>query len=156
VIQDQRRYPGDLSSFLCRQLSGRQLAVFKWQGKLHCGPSRPHQVPEGLVMADRPKAIYDWIAKNIGGGVDTLWKDVCPEKIEEKEKQQWFHDLHWLINEGYVIFMNNGLLYPSSASKKPASKQAKKKASPKKTEAKPPIKNSNKEEPKEGTDTKES
>ncbi len=129
AIQDQRRYPGDLSSFLCRQLSGRQLAVFKWQGKLHCGPSRPHQIPEDQVIADRPKAIHDWIGKNIGGGVDTLWKEVCPENIEEKEKQQWFHDLHWLINEGYVIFMNNGLLFPSSASKKPATKQAKKDAS---------------------------
>ena len=125
IIQDQRRYPGDLSSFLCRQLSGRQLAVFKWQGKLHCGPSRPHQVSEDLVIADRPKTIYDWAAKNIGGGVDALWKEVFPEKIEEKERQLWFHDLHWLINEGYVIFMNSGLLFPSSASKKPNAKQGK-------------------------------
>jgi len=161
VIQDQRRYPGDLSSFLCRQLSGRQLAVFKWQGKLHCGPSRPHQIPEGLVMADRPKTIYDWIAKNIGGGVDALWKEVCPEKIEEKEKQQWFHDLHWLINEGYVIFMNNGLLFPSSASKKPASKKGKQ--TPKKEASKPELKETKtkvkaetKEEPKKDTGSKES
>lgn len=123
-IQEQRRYPGDLSSFLCRQLSGRQLAVFKWQGKLHCGPSRPHQLPEDLNMADRPKAIYTWVNENIGAGIDALWKSVFPVEIEEKAKHEWYHDLHWLINEGYVIFMNNGLLFPSSASKKPAAKQA--------------------------------
>ena len=131
VIQDQRRYPGDLSSFLCRQLSGRQLAVFKWQGKLHCGPSRPHMVSEGLNMADRPKVIYQWVSENVGAGIDALWKSVCPTDIDEKVKFEWYHDLHWLINEGYVIFMNNGLLFPSSASKKTASKQAKKEKSPK-------------------------
>lgn len=134
-IQEQRRYPGDLSSFLCRQLTGRQLAVFKWQGKLHCGPSRPHMLPEDLNMADRPKAIYTWVADHIGAGIDALWKDVCPADIEEKAKQEWYHDLRWLIKEGYVIFMNNGLLFPSSASKKPAvkqTKQAKKKVAAKK------------------------
>ncbi len=128
AIQEQRRYPGELSSFLCRQLSGRQLAVFKWQGKLHSGPSRPHMLPADLNMADRPKAIYQWVADHSGAGIDELWKNVCPAEIEEKAKFEWYHDLHWLINEGYVIFMNNGLLFPSSASKKPAQKQAAKKA----------------------------
>ncbi len=131
VIQDQRRYPGALSSFLCRQLSGRQLAVFKWQGKLHCGPSRPHSLPEELTMADRPGKIYGWIMENIGGGIDELWKAVCPADIDDKAKFDWYHDLHWLINAGYVIFMNSGLLYPSSASKKPAAPQQAKKAAKK-------------------------
>lgn len=130
-IQEQRRYPGELSSFLCRQLSGRQLAVFKWQGKLHSGPSRPHMLPDDLNMADRPKAIYQWVVANSGAGIDELWKNVCPADIEEKAKFEWYHDLHWLINEGYVIFMNNGLLFPSSASKKPAKKQAAKKTAKK-------------------------
>lgn len=131
-IQEQRRYPGELSSFLCRQLSGRQLAVFKWQGKLHCGPSRPHVLPEGMNMADRPKTIYTWVSDHSGTGIDTLWKDVFPADIEEKTKLEWYHDLHWLINEGYVIFMNNGLLFPSSVSKKatanPSASQPVKKA----------------------------
>jgi hypothetical protein len=157
-IQEQRRYPGDLSSFLCRQLSGRQLAVFKWQGKLHSGPSRPHMLPEDLNMADRPKTIYTWVNENIGAGIDALWKSVCPADIEEKVKFEWYHDLHWLINEGYVIFMNNGLLFPSSASKKPASKQAKQ---AKKKQAKKKVSPENnkpadkKEEPKKEEPKKE-
>lgn len=118
VIADQRRYPGDLASFLCRQLSGRSLAVFKWKGKLHCGPSRPHALPEDLVLADRPKQINEWIVANEGGGIDELWKAVLPENVTDEAKLEWYHDLHWLINEGYVIFMNTGRLYPSSASKK--------------------------------------
>ena len=124
VIQDQRRYPGALSSFLCRQLSGRQLAVFKWQGKLHSGPSRPHQIPEDVVLAERMTTIFQWIEKNQGGGVDVLWKDVCPEGIEEEDKLKWYHDLHWLINQGHVIFMNSGYLFTSTASKKPTKKPA--------------------------------
>ncbi|MFT6793767.1 MAG: hypothetical protein ACJAR1_001766 [Rubritalea sp.] len=147
-IQEQRRYPGDLSSFLCRQLSGRQLAVFKWQGKLHSGPSRPHMLPEDLNMADRPKAIYTWVNENIGAGIDALWKSVCPVGIEEKVKFEWYHDLHWLINEGYVIFMNNGLLFPSSASKKPVAKQAKKKQAKKKTSPENKKPTEKKEQPK--------
>ena len=142
VIQDQRRYPGALSSFLCRQLSGRQLAVYKWQGKLHCGPSRPHQVPSDLKLADRPTKIQNWVVENVGGGIDELWKAVCPEDIDEKAKYEWYHDLHWLINEGYVVFMNSGHLYPSSASKKPAkkaAKQAKKKVAKKKTALKKEV-----------------
>ncbi|MGJ8657129.1 MAG: hypothetical protein ACSHX6_11820 [Akkermansiaceae bacterium] len=141
AIQEQRRYPGDLSSFLCRQLSGRQLAVFKWQGKLHCGPSRPHMLPDDLNMADRPKAIYQWAKDNSGSGIDSLWKSVCPADIDDKAKFEWYHDLHWLINEGYVIFMNNGLLFPSSASKKPAAKQAKQKSAKKAAtpESKKPV-----------------
>lgn len=141
VIQDQRRYPGALSSFLCRQLSGRQLAVFKWQGKLHCGPSRPHVVPEDLKMADRPAAIYKWVCDNVGAGIDELWKAMWPEEIEDEKKHEWYHDLHWLINAGYVIFMNSGHLFPSSASKKPTTQVAKtaptKQAKPAKKQAAP-------------------
>lgn len=150
-IQEQRRYPGDLSSFLCRQLSGRQLAVFKWQGKLHCGPSRPHVLPEGINMADRPKEIFTWVLEHSGVGIDALWKEVFPADIEEKTKLEWYHDLHWLINEGYVIFMNNGLLFPSAVSKKsenqsvtkPVKKAKKKTVSPqnkKPAEKKNPVK----------------
>lgn len=140
VIQDQRRYPGALSSFLCRQLSGRQLAVYKWQGKLHCGPSRPHVIPEDLKMAERPALINKWIVDNEGAGIDELWKSVWPEEIEDKVKHEWYHDLHWLINEGYVVFMNSGHLFPSTASKKApkhAAKKTAKKAAKKAAKSKP-------------------
>ncbi|GAA5494569.1 hypothetical protein Rhal01_00731 [Rubritalea halochordaticola] len=126
TVADQRRYPGKLASFLCRQLSGRHLAVFKWQGKLHCGPSRPHVVPEETTIADRPKQMLDWVQANPGGGVDQLWKDVLPEGVSEEAKKEWYHDLHWLLNQGYVVLMSDGHLYDSALSKeKPKAKKVK-------------------------------
>ena len=131
VIADQNKYPGELSSFLCRQLSGRHLAVYKWQGKLHAGPSRPHAIPEGVPMADRPTAILKWAQENSGAGIDELWKDVFPEAITEEEKAGWYHDLHWLLNQGYLVLLENGTLHLSSDSKKkPVRKQAKKTGKP--------------------------
>lgn len=138
TIADQRRYPGALASFLCRQLSGRHLAVFKWQGKLHCGPSRPHVIPEDTKIADRPKAMLDWVVANPGGGVDQLWKGVLPEGITEEGRKEWYHDLHWLLNQGYVVLMSDGHLYDSnlSKSKKEQKSASKKQAKGKKPEAK--------------------
>lgn len=117
TIADQRRYPGALASFLCRQLSGRHLAVFKWRGKLHCGPSRPHVIPVETKIADRPQAMLTWITANPGGGVDALWKAVFPESIEEDAKKEWYHDLHWLLNQGFAALMSDGHLYDSEQSK---------------------------------------
>ncbi len=131
IIADQRRYPGKLSSFLCRQISGRQLAVFKWQGKLHAGPSRPHSIPEDLTMAERPQSILDWVKEHSGEGIDKLWAAVLPVALSEEAKKEWYHDLHWLINQGYVLLMSEGQLY--SADKK---KQTKGEAEPSKKKPK--------------------
>jgi len=128
IISDQTRYPGKLASFLCRQLSGRHLAVFKWQGKLHAGPSRPHAVAQETVMADRPSAMLTWINENIGAGIDELWKAVLPEGADDKVKHEWYHDLHWLLNQGHAVLLEDGHVFPSSESKKkPAAKKAAKK-----------------------------
>ncbi|MEO1856580.1 MAG: hypothetical protein ABGY95_04340 [Rubritalea sp.] len=134
TIADQRRYPGKLAPFLCRQLSGRHLAVFKWQGKLHCGPSRPHAIAVDVKLAERPAILLAWILGNPGGGVDSLWKAVFPEGITEEDKKEWFHDLHWMINEGYVVLLSNGHVFSSDHSAAP-----KKSATAKKIEAAKPV-----------------
>lgn len=118
TIADQRRYPSKLAPFLCRQLSGRNLAVFKWQGKLHCGPSRPHTVAEDVNLSDRLTSIREYVESNSGLGVDKLWVALLPADISDEDKKQWYHDLHWMLNQGYVLLMHDGLLFPSSASKK--------------------------------------
>lgn len=125
TIADQRRYPGKLASFLCRQLSGRHLAVFKWRGKLHCGPSRPHAVPKETKIADRPQAMLEWIRENPGGGIDSLWKAVLPEGVDEEGKKGWYHDLHWLLNQGYAVLMSDGHLFGSEQAKKKPGKKRK-------------------------------
>lgn len=118
IIKDQGRYPGELSSFLCRQLSGRHLAVFKWQNKLHAGPSRPHQIPADVKIAERPQAILNWTQENSGKGIDELWGVTLPTDVTDEQKREWFSDLHWLINQGYLVLLENGKLHLSSDAKK--------------------------------------
>jgi len=133
VISDQNKYPGELSSFLCRQLSGRHLAVYKWMGKLHAGPSRPHAVAKDLTLADRPSAILKWSTENSGGGIDQLWKAVLPTDVTEEQKLEWYHDLHWMLNQGFLVLLENGKLHLSSDSKNKPTKPQKKQAPKAKT-----------------------
>lgn len=155
TIAEQRRYPGKLAPFLCRQLSGRHLAVFKWQGKLHTGPSRPHVIPEADTLADRPEALRKWVSEHPGAGVDELWKQLLPEDATDEHKKEWYHDLHWMINQGFIILLSDGHIFASSAakvevSKKPRSKSKStppaKAASEKGIESKPAKQSDPKEE----------
>jgi len=139
IISEQNRYPGEFSSFLCRQLSGRHLAVYKWQNKLHAGPSRPHTVPEVSTLAEKPQAILKWISDNSGKGIDELWKAVLPAEVSDEEKAAWYRDFHWVLSQGYVVLLENGFVHLSSDSKKKPShpkKGAKKKSSKKQSGAK--------------------
>ncbi len=111
TVFDAKNAPGELTPFLCRQLSGRQVAVFKWDKKLKAGPSRPHSLPSDIVMADRPKQIFEWIIGHTGAELPKLWEQLFPSDIEEEAKLEWYHDFHWLINEGYVILLENGKVF---------------------------------------------
>ena len=111
TVSEERRYPGKLTPILCRQLSGRHVAVFKWKRKLKAGPSRPHPVPEDIAIADRPLALLDWATTHSGRKLELLWKDVLPEGINDSEKAEWYHDLHWLLNQGYLLLMADSTIH---------------------------------------------
>ncbi|MGJ8676193.1 MAG: hypothetical protein ACSHX0_01615 [Akkermansiaceae bacterium] len=111
TIAEEKRYPGKLASILCRQMTGRHLAVFKWKKRLHCGPARPKQLSDSVILADRPTALYKWVVANPSGNIDQMWKDCLPVDIDDKTKHLWYHDLHWLINEGQVLFFSDGKLH---------------------------------------------
>ncbi len=128
LVAESRRYPGDLASILCRQMSGRHLAVFKWKKRLHCGPARPRHVSEDLVMADRPAALFTWVSQNPAGAIDSMWQEILPKDIDDEAKKLWYHDLHWLINEGFVLLFSDGKLHAAKELEKPAAKSAKKKS----------------------------
>lgn len=113
TVAEEKRYPGKLASILCRQMSGRHLAVYKWKKRLHCGPARPKNMPEGVVMADRPAALYKWVAENPSGNLDAMWKHCLPADVDDETKHAWYHDLHWLINEGQVLLLSDGTLHPA-------------------------------------------
>jgi hypothetical protein len=108
---EERRYPSKLTPILCRQLSGRHLAVFKWKKKLKAGPARPHAIPTDLNLADRPKQLLEWTEKNSSKNLEDLWKDCLPENADDEVKRNYYHDLHWLLNEGYVLLMADGTIH---------------------------------------------
>ncbi|MBK1792652.1 hypothetical protein [Persicirhabdus sediminis] len=147
AVFEERRYPGNLASFLCRQLTGRHLAVFKWSKKLHCGPSRPKSPASDLVMAERPQAIFNWVTKNPGGDVEHIWKELWKEEVTEEEKHLWFHDMHWLINEGFVLLLSDGTLHVAKEQGKTS--QPAKKAKSKNAKGKKPANKSDKANKKE-------
>lgn len=115
TVAEERRYPSKLTPVLCRQLSGRHLAVFKWKKKLKAGPARPHAVPEDLKLADRPQQILDWIEKNSGKNLEALWKECLPEGAADELKHSYYHDLHWLLNQGYVLLMADSTVHLAKA-----------------------------------------
>jgi hypothetical protein len=136
TVAEEKRYPGNLASILCRQMSGRHLAVYKWKKRLHCGPARPRHVSKDLLMADRPGKMFQWVTDHAGGNIDELWKECLPAEIDEATRHTWYHDLHWLINEGLVLLLSDGTLHAAKeqGDNEAQSKQAggKKKAAKKK------------------------
>ena len=111
TVAEERRYPGRLTPMLCRQLSGRHVAVFKWRKKLKAGPARPHTVPEDIVLADRPQLLLEWLKENSGKNLEQLWKDLLPENVEPAQKHLWYHDLHWILNQGYALLLADSTLH---------------------------------------------
>ena len=139
TVIDERRYPGKLASILCRQMSGRHLAVFKWKKHLHCGPARPRQVSENVSMAERPSQLFRWVIENPGGKIDAMWEALLAKDVDDDTRHLWYHDLHWLINEGIVLLFSDGKLHAAKEQqkKKPAEKKkpkVKKKAQAKKAD----------------------
>ena len=111
TVSEERRYPGKLTPILCRQLSGRHVAVFKWRRKLKAGPSRPHPVPDDIIIADRLLALLSWITENSGRKLEHLWKALLPAEVSDEDRTGWYHDLHWLLNQGYVLLMADSTIH---------------------------------------------
>ena len=128
VVAEERRYPSKLTPMLCRQLSGRHVAVFKWRKKLKAGPSRPHSIPTDIILADRPRTLLEWLVANSGKNLDDLWKSVLPEDADDATKHAWYHDLHWVLNQGYGLLLGNGVLHLAKGGEGVAAKKAAKKA----------------------------
>jgi len=127
TISEERRYPGKLASMMCRQLSGRNVAVYKSEKKLKAGPSRPHIIPPLSELSERPRQLMQWAFDNDGKGVEDLWKEILPETISDDDKAQWFHDLKWLLSQGYVSLHEDGKV---TFSKKVAEQPKKEKKAP--------------------------
>ena len=130
AVAEEKRYPANLMPLVCRQLSGRHVAVFKWKKKLKVGPSRPHAVSAETPLAERPQAIINFLESNSGKQLKDLWDALLPKNATDEVKHEWFHDLHWLLNQGHAILLSDTTLHLSKPGGDPA--PAKKKSAPKK------------------------
>ena len=106
-VAEEKRYPAKLMPVVCRQLSGRHVAVFKWKKKLKVGPSRPHAVPTDTPLAERPRAIIDHLLQNSGVALKEFWEAVMPAGVSAEQKHDWFQDFQWLLSQGHIILLSD-------------------------------------------------
>jgi hypothetical protein len=146
-VAEEKRYPASLMPVVCRQLSGRHVAVFKWKKKLKVGPSRPHAVPTETPLAERPRAMIDHLLKNSGAALKDFWEAIMPSDVTDEQKHDWFQDFQWLLSQGHIILLSDTTVHlakrgegEAPPAKKAAAKKApaKKKAKPESEKAKAP------------------
>tara|TARA_S200000501_G_scaffold195267_1_gene183904 strand:- start:333 stop:1820 length:1488 start_codon:yes stop_codon:yes gene_type:complete len=146
-VAEEKRYPASLMPVVCRQLSGRHVAVFKWKKKLKVGPSRPHAVPTETPLAERPRAMIDHLLKDSGVVLKDFWEAVMPSDVTDDQKHDWLQDFQWLLSQGHIILLSDTTVHLAKRgegevppAKKAAAKKApaKKKAKPESKEAKAP------------------
>lgn len=131
-----RRHPAMLIPTICRMLESDHLAIFKKQGKLFCGPARPHPLESFDELSERPAAITRWLDAHPDAKLGDMWKALLPEDTEEPPKE-WLVDLFWLLTQGHVLLFADGTLvlpkrrHPGAGetavgAKEPAGKEGKK------------------------------
>jgi hypothetical protein len=106
-VAEEKRYPSKLMPLVCRQLSGRHVAVFKWHKKLKVGPSRPHAVPEDTQLAERPRAMTTHLAKKSGIPLKEFWEALMPGDVTAEQKHEWLQDFQWLLSQGHIILLSD-------------------------------------------------
>ena len=136
-----RNHPAILIPAVCRAVEAEHLPVFKRQGKLLTGPARPHPLPPGAVLAERPGIMVNWIRSNKPAKLEGLWKAVLPEG-GTAPPAEFAADLFWLLHQGHILLFTDDTLYvqdvrppqaPDPASEKPNKKKSKKSKTPDKT-----------------------
>jgi hypothetical protein len=138
-----RNHPAILIPAVCRAVEAEHLPVFKRQGKLLTGPARPHPLPQGAVLAERPGIMVDWIRANKLAKLEGLWKAVLPEG-STAPPAEFAADLFWLLHQGHILLFTDDTLVVQEIRDNSAPDQA---AEPKDGKARKKKKKSNREIP---------
>jgi hypothetical protein len=124
-------HPAIIIPTVCTLLEKEHLPVFKKQGKLYAGPSRPHPIPEETTFSDRLDKIVTFMRGNPETKLAKLWKSVLPEG-ETDPSPEWLADLYWLLSQGHLLlFADDTLILPQKRKAEPAPAVEKKAAAPK-------------------------
>lgn len=104
-----RNHPAVLIPAVCKALETEHLPVFKRQGKLFTGPARPHPLPPGQALAERPSIMVEWIRANKPAKLEGLWKAVLPEG-GTAPPAEFAADLFWLLHQGHILLFTDDTL----------------------------------------------
>lgn len=104
-----RNHPAVLIPAVCKALETEHLPVFKRQGKLFTGPARPHPLPPGQALAERPAIMVEWIRANKPAKLEGLWKAVLPEG-GTAPPAEFAADLFWLLHQGHILLFTDDTL----------------------------------------------
>lgn len=104
-----RNHPAILIPAVCKAVEAEHLPVFKRQGKLYTGPARPHPLPPGQALAERPAIMVEWIRANKPAKLEGLWKAVLPEG-STAPPAEFAADLFWLLHQGHILLFTDDTL----------------------------------------------
>ncbi len=104
-----RNHPATLIPAVCKAVETEHLPVFKRQGKLFTGPARPHPLPPGQSLAERPAIMVEWIRNNKPAKLEGLWKAVLPEG-STAPPAEFAADLFWLLHQGHILLFTDDTL----------------------------------------------
>ncbi len=104
-----RNHPATLIPAVCKAVEAEHLPVFKRQGKLFTGPARPHPLPPGQALAERPAIMVEWIRANKPAKLEGLWKAVLPEG-STAPPAEFAADLFWLLHQGHILLFTDDTL----------------------------------------------
>jgi len=136
-VAEEKRYPGKLMPLVCRQLSGRHVAVFKWEKKLRVGPSRPHAVPPEVSLSERPQSMINHLQDHSGVTLQDFWAAVWPENLDEAAKHDWLQDFQWLLSQGHLILLSDTTVHLAKKESSPTPEDSRKKSAEKDASQKP-------------------
>ncbi len=114
-----RNHPAVLIPAVCKAVEAEHLPVFKRQGKLYTGPARPHPLPVGASLAERPAVMVEWIRANKPAKLEGLWKAVLPEG-STAPPAEFAADLFWLLNQGHILLFTDDTLVVQEVREAPA------------------------------------
>ena len=140
-VEPLRTAPFPMVKILCSQLESKGLRIFKRHGKkLFVSKSRPRAIDPGVTLSETIRRITDLVTTKPGIHVKDLVAAIAPraegvtvaEGEYTPEESAVLSDLHWVIDEGYIIEYASSALFlgiqpsdnpPRDPSAKPKSKK---------------------------------
>ncbi|MBU6302175.1 MAG: hypothetical protein KGS60_11520 [Verrucomicrobia bacterium] len=120
AVEPLRTGPFPLVKILCGQLESKGLKIFRRHGKkLFVCKSRPRALDPAVALSESIRRITDRVTASPGILVKDLVAEIAPRAAEVEvpqgeytpEETSVLSDLHWLIDEGFIIEYASSALF---------------------------------------------